>query len=431
MVPRGTPCAPTHRVQVPPGDTLNDRADHPRYGWLVGFVVFLSFTLTIGIAQYSFGVFVTELEHALGWTRTEVSIALSLFAMMGVAALPVGWLLDRFGSRPVMAVSLTALAVSQLLRPWMTDLWQFYALNALQFAAVPGAASLSGPRLVGVWFHATRGRAMGLTAMGANFGGIVFSSLTALLIGSIGWRSAYVVYGVMFLALVPVVLYVIHESPPAAATDDLRRAAVAPPRPMANVNVGEALRSRTFYLVVAALLLAQITYQSVLPQIVPHLESVGISRTTAAAALSTVALFGGAGKVVLGWFCERRPARIALIVSLLCQVVGMLMLLLAGDSWLLWLSVPVFGFGFGSLGAIQPLLVQETFGMLAFSRIFGLINFLTLASALIGPPLVGASFDVTHSYQSAFLVIAALFMLAAGISWFARPVRLASDRSAG
>jgi uncharacterized membrane protein (DUF485 family) len=87
-----------------------------------------------------------------------------------------------------------------------------------------------------------------------------------------------------------------------------------------------------------------------------------------------------------------------------------------------WLFVPIFGLGFGALGAVQPLLVQETFGLLAFSVIFGLINFLTLASALIGPPLVGASFDATGSYQTAFLTISVLFVVAAVAISFARPL---------
>ena len=398
-------------------------ARSPRYGWLVGLVVFLSFTLSIGIAQYSFGVFVTELERDLGWTRTEVSTALSFFAMMGLAALPVGWMLDRFGARAVMAVSLVALALSQLLRPWMTELWQFYALTALQFAAIPGAASMSGPRLVGVWFEATRGRAMGLTAMGANFGGIVFSSLTAALIGSIGWRASYAAYGLMFLLLVPVVLVVVDERPNGAPGEIPSGGAAEPERAATrDPSLAEALRSRVFYIVVFALLLAQVTYQSVLPQIVPHLQNVGMSRTAAAAALSTVALFGGSGKVLLGWFCERHPARVALMISLTCQVVGIIILLAAGNSAAVWLCVPIFGFGFGALGAIQPLLVQETFGLGTFSKIFGLINFMTLASALIGPPLVGASFDATGSYQTAFLTISVLFVLAAIAIWFARPL---------
>lgn len=412
--------------------TVQNLTGHPRYNWLIGFIVFLSFTLTIGITQYSFGVFVTELERDLHWTRTEVSTSLSFFAMVGLAALPVGWLLDRFGARPVMAVSLAMLGLSQLLRPLMQELWQFYALSALQFAAMPGAAIIVGPRLVGVWFDATRGRVMGLTSMGANFGGIIFSSLTAVLVGSIGWRTSYVVYGLLFLLLIPVVLAVVRERPAEA----LAEASPAQPARAAllGVSLTEALRSRVFYIVVIALLFAQVTYQSVLPQIVPHLQNVGMSRSTAAAALSTLALFAGAGKVLLGWFCERHPARFALIISLACQVAGILILVAAGDSGAVWLFVPVFGLGFGALGAILPLLVQETFGLMAFSVIFGLINFLTLASALIGPPLVGASFDATGSYQTAFLTISGLFVVAAIAISFSRPLsgarRLAAPASA-
>src|SRR5690606_36172603 len=113
------------------------------YPILIAFVAFLSFTLTIGITQYSFGVFVTELEGEFGWTRSEVSVALSFVALSGAVALPVGWALDRFGARPVMIASLTALALSQFLRPFMTELLHFYALNALQFAGIPGAALIT------------------------------------------------------------------------------------------------------------------------------------------------------------------------------------------------------------------------------------------------------------------------------------------------
>jgi MFS-type transporter involved in bile tolerance (Atg22 family) len=89
----------------------------------------------------------------------------------------------------------------------------------------------------------------------------------------------------------------------------------------------------------------------------------------------------------------------------------------------------VFGLGFGALGVILPLLVQDTFGLRSFGTIFGLINFLTLGSALVGPPLVGASFDSTGSYQTAFLGISALFAIAAVSIWFARPLAGARSRA--
>jgi len=392
----------------------------PRYPILIAVVAFLSFALTIGITQYSFGVFVTELEGEFGWTRSEVSVALSFFALSGAAALPVGWALDRVGARPVMLASLTALATSQLLRPFMSELWQFYALNALQFAAVPGAALITGARIVGIWFEENRGRAMGLTAMGANFGGIVFSSLTASLIGRLGWEGTYFVYGLLYASLLPVVFVVVRERP-TERRDEATGEVTGRPA-LGGVTLRRALRSRVFYIVVVALLFAQVTYQSVLPQLVPHLESVGISRTQAAAALSGFAFFGMGGKVFFGWFCERYPARFALIASLSCQVTGIAILLSAGASPWVWLFVPVFGLGFGALGAIMPLLVQETFGLAAFGTIFGLINFLTLGAALVGPPLVGASFDATGSYQTAFTVIAGLFVASAITISFVRPL---------
>ncbi len=398
---------------------LADLTEHPRYRLLVGITVFLAFTLTIGIIQYSFGVFITELEEQMGWSRTQVSIALSFFAIAGAASLPIGWAIDRFGARPIMATSIAVLAVSHLLRPFMTELWHFYALHALQFAAMPGAVVITSARLIGEWFQESRGRAMGFTAMGANFGGVVFSSLTAFLISSIGWQGAYVVYGLLYALFLPMVLIVVRERPATAAAGT--SATGAGTITSIGLTLREAIRTRTFYLIAIALLLAQVTYQSVVPQLVPHLENVGIEKATAALALSAMAFFAMGGKVVFGWFCERWPARYALVICVMCKLAGLTILLTAGDRAIVWAFVPVFGFGLGSLGVIMPLLVQDTFGLRAFGTIFGLINFLTLFSALLGPPLVGASFDATGSYQAAFTTICALYVLAAVTIWTARP----------
>ncbi len=397
-------------------------------GMVIAFVVFLSFTLTVGITQYSFGVFVTDLEGDLGWSRAEITAAVSFFALVGIFSLPAGWALDRYGARPVMAASLTGLAVSYLLRPWMTEVWQFYALNAIQFAAMPGAVIITAGRIVGEWFEESRGRAMGLTAMGANFGGIIFSSLTAVLIGGIGWRSSYFLYGLLFAALVPVVLIVVRDRE--AAEPAPGEEAEPQGSAMTGAGVTEALRSRAFWLVTLALVLATMTYGSVLPQVVPHLENEGVSKTSAAAALSLFALFGMCGKVSFGWMTERLPSRYVMAASIACQVTGLWVLLAAGSASWFWAAVPVFGLGFGALGALMPLLVQETFGLRAFGTIFGLINFITLGSALAGPLFVGASFEATGSYRFAFMLLSVAFVLAAVTVAFARPYTGPSMRPA-
>ncbi len=388
-------------------------------------MLFLGFVLTVGVTQYAFGVFVTELEADLGWSRAAINGSLSTFAIAGLVAPLVGWSVDRWGSRPVMVASLLALGASQLLRPWMTDVWQLYALSLLQFAGLPGLVMIPVGKLVGAWFEGARGRAMGLTAMGANVGGVFFSSLSAALIAGIGWRASYALFGALFLALAPVVVLVIRDAPERAAGQDASGDSNArrptPPPLLRGLTTAEALRTRAFYLVVVGLFFAQLTYLSVLTQIVPHLEDVGVSRGEAAAALSLLALFGAMGKVSFGWLTEKVPARYVVVLSLACQVAGIAILVSAGSSRVFWAFAPIFGLGFGALGALMPLLVQDTFGLRAFGAIFGLVNFFTLGAALVGPPLVGASFDATGSYAPAFVTVAALFVLGAAVLWYARP----------
>jgi MFS family permease len=395
-------------------------ASRVHYGWLIAVVLFLSYTLTVGISQYAFGVFVRPLEAEFGWTRAQMNTALALFAVGGVIAPFLGVLLDRIGSRIVIMVSLVLLSVSQLLRPWMTELWHFYALSFIMYAGIPGAIMLPVGKLIGIWFESNRGRALGLTAMGANFGGFVFSTLTASLIGDIGWRQTYFVYGLLFIALIPLIFLVIRETPRKKQADAHDGHAPAA-KPMRGLSAKAALRTRAFVFVAISLFFANLSYQSVLTQIVPHLENVGFEPTIAALGLSAMAVFGMMGKVSFGYLTEKVAARYAVMVSLGFQIVGLVILVTAGMSPLIWLFVPIFGLAFGGMGSLMPLVVQDTFGNKAFGGIFGMLNFFMLGSALVGPPLVGLSFDATGSYQTAFLAISGLFAVGAAAMWFAKP----------
>lgn len=387
------------------------------HGWLIAAVIFMTFALTIGITQYSFGVFVTELEGDLGWNRAQLNGTLTLFAVGGLLAPFVGRLIDRHGARPVMIASFALLAASNLGRPFVNELWQFYALSLLQFMAIPGTIMLPAGKLISIWFPHARGRAMGFASMGANVGGATFSALSAALIASIGWRATYAVYGGLFLLAIPVIALVIRE--------DGRESRSAATAALAEVGMTtrQALRSRAFYVIVLSLTLAQLTYLSVLTQIVPHLENVGFDRGTAATGVAAMAIFGAVGKVSFGWLTEHVPGRFVMMLSLGMQAVGLGILTAAGDSMIIWSFIPIFGLGFGALGALMTLLVQETFGVREFATIFGLVNFFTQGASIVGPPLVGASFEATGSYSSAFAVIATLFIVGAVILFFATPPR--------
>ncbi len=394
----------------------------PHYGWVIAGVLFVCFTLTVGMLQYSYGVFVAPLEEEFGWTRAEVNVSLSFFAMTGLLAPVAGPILDRFGSSRVMMFSYLILALSFIPRPWMTELWEFYALNILMYAGMPGAIMLPVGKLIGIWFTEARGRAVGITAMGANFGGFIFSAQTRTLIDLTDWRATYFIFGVTIALLIPLIGLTIRETP--RRRMDMQQE--QDPETSSVLAVGmaarDAIRTRAFLLITAGLLLATIPYQSVLTQIIPHLEAEGMTSTNAAWVLSVLAIFGMVGKVLLGWLSDIIAARKVFVGSLLLQALGLVILINGGTSIYVWLLfVPIFGVAFGGMGSLMTLLPLETFGIRAFASIFGLLSLLILPTALIGPPLTGYAFDVTGSYTIAFYVIAALLVIGSIALWFAAP----------
>ena len=136
-------------------------------------ILFASTGLAIGISNYAFGLFIAPLEDSFGWQRTAISASLS-FAAVGSLLAPIfGRIMDNYGAKPIMVTSMVFMCISFLFRPLMTELWHWYALSLIQFIAFPGVTILPAGRLIGIWFEKDRGKVMGMTFMGNNFGGLI------------------------------------------------------------------------------------------------------------------------------------------------------------------------------------------------------------------------------------------------------------------
>lgn len=330
-----------------------------------------------------------------------------------------------------MAISLSLLATSFILRPFMTEVWHWYALSALQFAGFPGAAILPAGRLVGIWFKETRGRMMGLVTMGNNFGGMTITPLVSLIVGMASWREGYQVLGVVAFLVAGISLMVVRETVGVKTADDPLNHQGTPSKKgssptrtldLPGVSADVAFRSRCFIGVALAVLLANFTYSAVLTQIIPHLTNEGLTLAKASSLLTLMAAFGMVGKLLFGYVSERISAKYTFVLSLVGQIIGLVAVILAGTSPLLWVAIPIFGLPFGGIGALFPLLVQEMFGLKAFGTIFGMVNLVTVISFLGGPLFVGLIVDQTGSYVPAFLIMAGIFFIGALVTLTLHPL---------
>lgn len=398
--------------------SLASRANpaHIYRGYWVASAAFFSFAVAIGSAQYGFSFFVEPLEAEFGWTRTQINTSLSFTAVGSLVAPFLGRIMDKHGAKRIMAISLSLVGISFFVRPFMTELWHWYAISFIQFAGFTGATMLPAGRLVGIWFNRTRGRVMGFTLMGNNFGGLVMPPIigAALVLGS--WQGAYIVIGIITLLIVIYGLVMVKEYPSAREVsreqpDEILEETSDGKFVLTGWTVREALHDKAFYAITVAVMLGTFTYAAILPQVSVHLTTEGVSVTTASFILAAYAVAGMLGKLTLGILAERITVRYTLMIDLFGQAGMLAILALATTPGLMLVVAPIFGYFMGGFGALSQTIIQNTFGIRYFGSIMGLINVTTAVSFVVGPRLAGESFDRTGSYTPAFLFVAVLFAI--------------------
>ena len=97
------------------------------YGWVIvgasGTVVFGRMAPNITTLT----IFIYPMSEELGWSRTVISGAVSAGALAALVLSPaIGWAIDRYGTRPVMVVSMVVLGVSMTSLAWATEILTFY-----------------------------------------------------------------------------------------------------------------------------------------------------------------------------------------------------------------------------------------------------------------------------------------------------------------
>ena len=264
---------------------------------------------------------------------------------------------------------------------------------------------------------------MGIASMGANFGGIILPPSLGALIMATTWRSGFIALGALSgLVGVLAVMFVRDRRGGESSTRTESKAQGPVLAFDRGATVREAFRSHTFYAMTFGIIAANFAYSSVLSQIIPHLEAEGLSQERATLFLSIMAIFGMGGKVSFGFLTERFASRKVLGLSLFIQCVALVALIMLPGSPALYVFAPVLGVGFGGMGTAMPILTQDTVGLKNFGTIYGLVTLATVSSSLLGPLLMGGSFDLWGSYDIGFIVVIAIFGLGILTLQAARPM---------
>jgi MFS family permease len=410
------------------------------YGWRIVAVAFVTHFISVGLVFYSYGVFFKALAEDFGGSRFGVATGLAIMNIaIGLFAPFLGHALDRGSIRNIMCFGALLTATGFFIASQIDALWQFYVLMGTFLAlGVMTVGGIAGTTLVANWFSDRRGTALGISGMGISLSGFAMAPLATLLIGAIGWRSTFLVYGAVPLVVVlPAVWLVVVTRPeemglrpdgeqkgepaPALHPETLPSSEDADLRAQPDTwSIWSALGERNLWVIAVAVALNSCTNGAMLTHIIPHATDIGFEPLAAAWVLSCIAGFGVLGKVLFGWIVDRIDKRVALWLATGLQGLGVALIMNAEQYHLLLLSGAVYGLGMGGLVPLSGALIGAAFGRERFGRAIGAMNPLMLPIRVFGIPYAGWIFDRTGSYEIAFLTFMGLCALSIVVLTFLR-----------
>lgn len=403
------------------------------HGWWIVLVAGIGLAVHAApILSFTFGVFFKSFSEEFSWSRGQISLALSLsFLGLAVAAPFLGRLVDRFGARRVILPSTLLFGLGVLSLYFLSaHLWHFYALFLFLGVVGSGTSPVPYSKVISRWFDRQRGLALGLALVGSSIGLVVTPSLAQALITSVGWRSAYVVLGLLMMGItLPVVGLFLTERPQLMGPGPLGEASATATAakklgPEPGVSGREARRTATFWVLVSAAFLVSTSFVGCLTQLVPLLTDRGVSAQSAAFAMSVGA--GGAllARAGTGYLLDRFFVAYVAAPFLCGSALGILLLWSGAVGELAFVAAVLVGLGQGAEFDILPYAISRYFGLRAFGEIYGYTFVAVTLGAAVGPLVMGVSFNATGSYSLALISFAVASFTAAGLMLGLGPYRV-------
>ena len=398
-------------------DSQMDESQIAYPGWRVVLAGFFGVMVSFAaIVPYTFGLFIKPLATSFGWHREATSAGFSIAALTVAAASPgLGFLLDRFHPRRIILPCIAVFSAAYASLTWLTPhLLHFYLAFFLIGLVGNGTAYIGYSRAISTWFNRRRGFALAIMLAGSALGAMLLPVLAQAAISHFGWRTAYLLLGLLAFAVgFPLTAVFVRERPAAHQDQHVSTERGEP--------VAKALVTPAFWIIALTVCLYAISVNGAIAHLSALLTDRGVSAAGAAWSVAIIGATGLIGRLLTGLFLDRFFGPRVSQIMLLMTVLGIVLLSVADTLTAGLVAAGFIGFSMGSEGDITPYLLGRYFGLKRFSTLYALTWTTYAVGGATGPILVGRVFDAVGSYRPLTIQLLALPALIPCLLMFALP----------
>ncbi len=354
-----------------------------------------------GVGMWSFAVALPAVQAEFGVSRGAASMPYAAIMLgFGFGGILMGRLSDRVGIFPPVLIGAVMLGIGYSAAGLSQSLFQFTLAQGLLIGLL-GSATVFGPLMADIsrWFVKRRGLAIGICASGNYLAGTVWPPVVQHFIETQGWRATHIGIGLFcMLAMLPLALLMRRSAPPPPAT-------VYSADGIAIPEIGAKAVSPGMMMVLLSIAGFACCMAMAMPQVhlVAYCGDLGYGPSRGAQMLSLMMAMGVVSRLVSGWICDRIGGLATLLGGSVLQGLALLLYLPFDGLASLYVISAMFGLFQGGIVPSYTIIVREYFPAREAGYRIGFVLFATLVGMAVGGWSSGKIYDLTNSYQAAFV----------------------------
>ncbi|GIK85249.1 MAG: MFS transporter [Betaproteobacteria bacterium] len=364
--------------------------------------------MTIGNGgMYAVVTVLPTVQAEFGVARADASLPYTLLMVcFGFGGILMGRLADRHGIVVPLAIGAAGLGIGYVAASLAGSIWTFAIAHGL-FIGLLGSSAMFAPLIAdtSLWFVRRRGIAVGVCASGNYLAGALWPPIVQYFVEIAGWRQTYFATGVLCAVSIGLLATMMRERAPVDASlpaatpagPGVRASAADPQRPFGlSPAVATALLCLAGLACCVAMSMPQV-------HIVALCTDLGFGTARGAQMLALMLAFGIASRLISGYVCDHIGGLRTLVLGSFLQGVALLLYLRADGLVSLYVVSALFGLFQGGIVPAYAIIIREHFPAAEAGTRVGTVIMFTLFGMALGGWMSGKAFDLTGSYEAAFV----------------------------